>query len=85
MTWREETVVLSVGDRLLLYTDGVTEAQDALGAFFETEQLLATLAAGAGEEVEGVVARVREAVLAFVGALPQFDDITLLAVQHVQA
>src|SRR6185295_2633830 len=44
VTWREETVVLGVGDRLLLYTDGVTEAQDALGAFFETAQLLATLA-----------------------------------------
>jgi sigma-B regulation protein RsbU (phosphoserine phosphatase) len=82
--WREEEVVLGEGDRLLLYTDGVTEAQDALGAFFETEQLLATLAAGAGDDVEAVVARVRAAVLAFAGALPQFDDITLLAVQHVQ-
>src|SRR5262249_5942264 len=44
VTWREETVELGVGDRLLLYTDGVTEAQDAGGAFFETEQLVATLA-----------------------------------------
>ncbi len=85
VTWREETVVLGVGDRLLLYTDGVTEAQDAGGAFFETAQLLATLAAGPGDDVEAAVARVRAAVLAFAGALPQFDDITLLAVQHVQA
>ena len=76
--------MLSVGDRLLLYTDGVTKAQDALGAFFETEQLLATLAAGTGDDdVETVVARVRGAVLAFAGHTPQFDDITLLAVQHV--
>jgi serine phosphatase RsbU (regulator of sigma subunit) len=84
VTWREETVALGVGDRLLLYTDGVTEAQDAGGAFFETERLLATLAAGAGDDVEAAIARVRAAVLAFAGALPQFDDITLLAVQRVQ-
>jgi phosphoserine phosphatase RsbU/P len=78
-------VVLGAGDRLLLYTDGVTEAQDAGGAFFETAQLLATLAAGAGDDVEAAIARVRAAVTAFAGDMPQFDDITLLAVQHAQA
>lgn len=76
--WREETVALAPGDRLLLYTDGVTEAQDGQGAFFETERLLAIL--DADTDADSLIARVQAAVAAFAGNTPQFDDITLLAV-----
>lgn len=78
VTWREESVVLGPGARLLLYTDGVTEAQDPRGAFFETDGLLAAI--DARVDTVALLARVRAAVDRFSGGAPQFDDITLLVV-----
>lgn len=78
IAWREETVALAPGNRLLLYTDGVTEAQDVHGAFFDTERLLAVL--NPSDDAASLLAQVRAAVESFAGGAPQFDDITLLAV-----
>jgi sigma-B regulation protein RsbU (phosphoserine phosphatase) len=65
---------------LLLYTDGVTEAENWETAQFGMERLeaavLATLGEPAHRVVEGVIAR----VTAFADGAPQSDDITCLAV-----
>jgi len=70
---------LAPGDRLFLYTDGVTEALAPGGELFGSERLERLLrelrARPAAEMVDGVVA----AVDAFAGAAEQFDDITCLA------
>jgi phosphoserine phosphatase RsbU/P len=42
-TYEEHTVTLSMGDRLYLCTDGITEAENAAGEQFGVEGLLATL------------------------------------------
>jgi predicted ATPase/transcriptional regulator with XRE-family HTH domain len=76
-TWRDEQCALTPGAQLLLYTDGVTEAQDAAGEFFENERLLAVLRTG---DAATLIATVHAAVTAFAGSAPQYDDITLLAV-----
>jgi sigma-B regulation protein RsbU (phosphoserine phosphatase) len=76
----ERQLQLEPGDSLFLYTDGVTEAFDPLGACFLEERLLQALA-GAGrsakEQVEHVLAAVRE----FARGEPQSDDIALLALR----
>ncbi len=60
---------LNPGDRLLLVTDGVTEAEDAAGEFFGTERL---------EECchRGLVA-IEQAVTAFRGETALTDDFTI--------
>jgi sigma-B regulation protein RsbU (phosphoserine phosphatase) len=60
---------LKPGDRLLLVTDGVTEAEDAAGEFFGNERL---------EECchQGLTA-IEEAVTAFRGNTPLTDDFTI--------
>ena len=79
-TWQQQTVQLAVGDVLLLYTDGITEAQDAEGSFFDEERLQEVVRANTGRSAvemrEAVVTRVG----AFVGAAPQSDDMALMVV-----
>lgn len=70
---------LAPGDRIFLYTDGVTEASDGKRRF-GTEQLLTTLneTAEVASDQE-IIDRVRTAVDRFAGDAPQFDDITMLS------
>lgn len=77
-TWEAQTMRLQGGDLLVLYTDGVTEAQNENGDFFDRQRLAAVL-----RRHEGHSAReIREALLAelarFTGDIDQVDDITLL-------
>lgn len=43
LTYEEKSVSLEPGDLLVLYTDGVTEARDPSGTFFDEENLVHTL------------------------------------------
>jgi len=78
-TWTAETVRLEPGDVLVLYTDGVSEAQNSNGEFFDTERLLDA----ARSCRERTALEVQDAILAavdrFVGDAAQFDDLTVMA------
>jgi sigma-B regulation protein RsbU (phosphoserine phosphatase) len=76
---------LSPGESVYVFTDGVTEANNAAGELFSEERLEGVLRASAGRTSAEIVQSVTEAVRAFVGnALPS-DDITMLAVRRVDA
>jgi sigma-B regulation protein RsbU (phosphoserine phosphatase) len=75
--------VLSPGDTLLLYTDGVTEAENGALGLYGNERLTQTLSSGFPHaSAEAVVAAVEASVTAFAGGAPQSDDITLLALRY---
>jgi serine phosphatase RsbU (regulator of sigma subunit)/DNA-binding NarL/FixJ family response regulator len=84
--WRQSTVQIAPGDVLLLYTDGITEAQDPNGSFFGADRLLGSLQASLYSSAAEVpcAQRIQDALLAeihaFVGNAPQFDDITLVVI-----
>jgi serine phosphatase RsbU (regulator of sigma subunit) len=90
--WETGSVALSPGDALVLYTDGVTEAQARDGVQFGQERLVTALEAQHGSGGASVVSdaagtdaqALRDAVLAavheFVGDAPRFDDVTLMVV-----
>lgn len=68
-------------DCLLLYTDGVTEALDANGDEFGFERLLECVRNSAPEGAPAIITRVIDELRSFVGAQPQNDDITLIAIR----
>jgi sigma-B regulation protein RsbU (phosphoserine phosphatase) len=76
--WEQRTVQLRHGDTLVLYTDGVTDSQNAAGEFFGQARLHAAVQASQGQ----TAARVQEILVAqvaeFVGEAPQLDDIALV-------
>ena len=77
-TFTDCSVRLACDETVLLYTDGVTEARNARGEFFEEERLLATLRSADAADVAGLPAAVFDAVMSFTGGR-QTDDIALLA------
>jgi serine phosphatase RsbU (regulator of sigma subunit)/catechol 2,3-dioxygenase-like lactoylglutathione lyase family enzyme len=66
------------GDRLVVYSDGVTEALDAAGTEFGEARLIAAVQAAASAPAAALVEQVTAEVLRF-GAGDQYDDITLIA------
>ena len=76
---RPRRAAMRPGDLLFLYTDGVTEAADADAREFGEDRLVDLLARGEAADAGRWIARVDEAVRAFSGGEPQFDDITCLA------
>jgi sigma-B regulation protein RsbU (phosphoserine phosphatase) len=79
-TWEQQTVHLAVGDVLMLYTDGITEAQDAQGSFFDEARLQEVARANLGRSASAMQEAVMARVGAFVGAAPQSDDQALMVV-----
>ena len=83
LEYRQHTVTLEPGDTMVLYTDGVTEAQNVRGDAFEVEGLhrifggsLASITAREG--TDSVFHTVRD----FMGEAAQFDDITCLTLHR---
>jgi serine phosphatase RsbU (regulator of sigma subunit) len=77
MTYPDHTLQLRPGDRLVLYTDGVTEAFNPADEAYGTERLIAEVMAHGNTDAARLVERICRSVTAFAGEAPQSDDITL--------
>ena len=66
------------GDRIFLYTDGLNEAKREDGERFGTARMLEVLNSHQGDSEEDTLMAMHEAVRAFSGDEPQFDDMTML-------
>lgn len=83
LTWEQHDRQLHPGDTLLLYTDGISEAQSATGQFFCIEGLEAVMQASPGESAAGLLERVLRTVNAFAeGKHLESDDIAVLALRR---
>lgn len=80
--YRKNEFLLAPGDRLYLYTDGVTEATDQNNALYGEQRLLKILNENAQTNIQTLCKEVQEDVDRFVGKAPQFDDITMLAFER---
>ena len=72
---------LKKGEKIILYTDGVTEAMNCSKQLFGEERLLETLSSNESS-AEETVHLIRSEVSKFAGSEPQNDDITLLVMEY---
>ena len=75
--YHDTDYVLNSGDRIVLYTDGVTEALDPKGNFFGKNRLKYAIAHG-GESPREVLGAINQAVAAHSAGVPQSDDLTMV-------
>jgi adenylate cyclase len=73
------------GEVLLLFTDGVTEAENGERRLYSSERLAKALATAQVFDARRVVTAVIDDVSRFIGGAEQTDDMTLLAVRRVAA
>jgi len=83
ISFRLGRVCLEHGDQVLIYSDGVNEAQNGTGDFFGDDHLKALSQGCAGCSPEQTCAYVLTAVQDFVGDAPQADDVTIAALRFM--
>ncbi len=79
--FREGSLPLSPGDRLYLYSDGVTEAMNAQGQEFQTDRLGKILRKHAGSSLQDSLTGVSAAVHAWCAPGAAGDDVSFLALE----
>ncbi len=78
----EGRFLLEAGEKLLLYTDGATDARSPSGVLYGDDRLQAAVAQHAGSTPDALVAGVIKAIDDFAAGGPPEDDVTLLAVAY---
>lgn len=69
--------LLKSGDRIVLYTDGVTEVMNKDGEMFGKNRLKQAIAGG-GESPEELLESINQAVAAHASGCRQSDDLTMV-------
>ncbi len=77
-TYDMYNATLAPGEALILYTDGVTEAENEKTEQFGLDRLRGILGGAPPTSARDINTKVFEAVKEFAGKAPQFDDITCL-------
>lgn len=79
--FKESTITLVKGDKLFLYTDGVTEAHNVRSELYGEDQLLELVSKIDASPYE-TISKVREEIREFSRNTEQFDDITMLMLEY---
>jgi sigma-B regulation protein RsbU (phosphoserine phosphatase) len=83
--YQNRQLLMFPGDKLVLYTDGLTEARSATGEMYALERLSSVLRRSARMEPDALTERVLADVRAFTGMDSMDDDITLLIMEVIQS
>jgi sigma-B regulation protein RsbU (phosphoserine phosphatase) len=78
----ELNVEIQPGDLWVMYTDGLTEAQDDEGQMFGEDRALETVVLAGALGPHSVVAALEDRVRRFCGGHPLDDDLTILAARY---
>lgn len=82
--YNKQHVKMDIGDRIFLYTDGVTEAVGPNGTMYGEDRLNSSLDSHGGANVEDLVDQVKSDLSQFVRDAVQSDDITIMAMEYKQ-
>jgi sigma-B regulation protein RsbU (phosphoserine phosphatase) len=82
MRYRSGSFMMEPGDKFFQYTDGVTEATNAGNDLYGQARLTETLNQHTDDEPMELLPAIKADIDRFVGAAPQFDDITMLSLVY---
>lgn len=77
-----ETAQLAAGDRIVAYSDGLTEAENQAGEFYGTPRLRSLLKSYVGRPSKDILAAIRADVETFTGGSTQGDDVTAIVLEY---
>ncbi|MBP1945858.1 SpoIIE family protein phosphatase [Methanobacterium petrolearium] len=80
--YHQKEITLKTGDRIYLYTDGVTEATNSSDELFGDSRLLETMNNKKGLNLSEQLTYVKGEIDVFMGDEEQFDDITMLIIEY---
>ncbi|MDR0913010.1 MAG: SpoIIE family protein phosphatase [Methanobrevibacter sp.] len=80
MSYEENSIYLNNGDKLFLYTDGVTEDMNEKEEFYGFNRLKNNL--NFNLKIEDTLNDIKNSLKDFEGNNPQFDDITMLILEY---
>ncbi len=83
MKYKSGQIQLSPGDKIFQYTDGVTEATNAVHELYGMQRLTDILVKNTDKPPAKLLPAVKADIDLFVGDAPQFDDITMLCVEYL--
>ncbi len=79
--YTEYEFTLEEEDMLFVYTDGVSEATNSANELFGIDRMLKSLNSNKKPSCKDIIVNMKSDIDAFVEEEPQFDDITMLAIQ----
>ncbi len=77
-----DTLMLARGETLLLYTDGVTDTENAAGSYYGADRLAEVAARYAADTPAALVTACAADLNAFRGSAARSDDVTILALRR---
>ncbi len=80
--YTQSKITLTRGDKLYLYTDGITEAQNKGEELYEEDRLKTCLNAHINLSPKETLAAVKKDIDTFVNGAEQFDDMTMLMMEY---
>jgi len=81
--YRNQSVELAPGDSLVMFTDGVTEAENAAEEQLGVEPVMELLQTMHGTDAARILETIDECVRMHIGDVPAGDDVTMLALTRV--
>jgi phosphoserine phosphatase RsbU/P len=79
--YQEKTIKLERGDRILLYTDGLTGALNVKGEVLGRKRLVELVRAHKGDDIEAFLDALADEIMLFSGDAPQPDDIAVVVME----
>lgn len=78
---QDKSVSLQPGDIIIAYTDGITEALNPENEEWGTDHLMSVITQDPGTSCDELIGTIRHQLARHIGAQPQYDDMTLLALK----
>ena len=81
--YSQGTITLNLGDTVIVFSDGVSEALDTAGQEFGDDRLIAVAEAARERSAQSLVDAIVAAVREFTRGAQQSDDITVMVIRYL--